>query len=71
MFGMVTASNAGLFFGTPQLYNNLSDEPQTCVVSFGVFAVRASYDTAANKELYVRVWHADTGTLDDFLIEVK
>ena len=29
------------------------------------------YDSAANKELYVRVWHADTGTLDDFLIEVK
>ena len=62
---MVTASNAGIFFGTPALEKNLTDEPQTCVVSFGVFAVRASYDSAKTKELYVRVWHADTGEMDN------
>lgn len=62
---MVTPSNSGCFFGTPQLENNLSDEPRTCIVSFGAFATGASYTTTASKELYVRVYHPDTGEIED------
>ena len=62
---MVAPASAGIFFGTPQLEANLTEEPQACTVSFGAFATGAGYTSTASKDLYIRVWHADTGLMDD------
>ena len=62
---MAFPSAAGIFFGTPALENNLDDEAKVCTVSLGAFATGASYTATASKDLYIRVFHADTGEMDD------
>lgn len=63
---MASASNsAGCYVGTPPLDSDkLSETATPCVVSFGAFAAAVSYGIGA-KDIYVRVWHADTGVIDD------
>lgn len=58
------SSAAKYFIGTPALYQNLSDEPAACTLTFGGFANFASYNTTASKPLILKIVHAD-GTVED------
>ena len=57
-------SKTGTYVGTPQLYNNLSEEGTECTLTFKGFANFASYNTNKEKPLKLLIYRAETDTVE-------